>query len=53
MSAWITWMTLCGRPAAEKVVMNLSAAEGVCGDGLMITELPARMAGTSELTTVR
>lgn len=50
---WMTWMTLFGTPACVRAKANLSAAKGVCGDGLSNTALPAIMAGRTELTVTK
>ena len=50
---WKYCRTPLGRPAASKTSVTLSAMVGVCGEGLRITELPARIAGMRELTRVR
>lgn len=50
---WKYWITPSGRPAWVKMCAMFSAVVGVCGDGLRITVLPARSAGTRELIRVR
>jgi hypothetical protein len=50
---WKYCSTPLGRPAASKISVTRSAMVGVWGDGFRMTVLPARMAGTRELTRVR
>ena len=42
-----------GTPARTRAKANLSAAKGVCGDGLSKTALPAIIAGRTELTATK
>ena len=48
-----TWNTPAGSPAAANASAKRSAQSGVCDEWRRITALPARIAGTTELTAVR
>lgn len=50
---WTTWRTFSGRPVCLNARAKRSAVKGVWGEGLRRTAFPARMAGRTELTTVR
>jgi hypothetical protein len=50
---WKYCKTPSGRPASVKSFDTCSAMVGVWGEGLSMTELPARMAGMRELTRIR
>ena len=50
---WKYWITLSGSPASAKISCTCSAIVGVCGEGLIMTELPASRAGIKELTKMR
>jgi len=48
-----TWKTSSGSPARSRARAKRSAVRGVCGDGFNSTELPAMIAGKTELIDVR
>lgn len=50
---WKYWRTFWGRPACRKMSWMCSAMVGVWGEGLRMTELPARRAGIKEFIKIR
>lgn len=50
---WKYWITFGGRPASAKIEEMCSTIVGVCGEGLRITELPARRAGMRLFTRIK